>query len=476
MFSSELIDEAYESQLEILKRHEDSHKRQFNPLQQQTPPSNPSASSGAHYATFNAPTQGLSGSNGAHGATPSTSSPSYHTFAQASPTSSGQYSPHPHPLTGSGSTTSSPSSRQMPSVDTYSPQIIVDQREPLSNTTEMIYRADVSIQTNGHCTDWYFRHWCRCIHTMTTVTLHPPWETVCASTLKGATCSRPNCPYQHPNSTVLRLLLAEAAAELSILKSLPGDRSDLVDPQTYRIRTLNPKECLTKGCSSPTCFLQHKVVDSTRSHVSGSSSASSATYSTSSNQTPPASSQPIGLSSSQPSNHAPATAQPSIAPSVVDAPYIISAVQPTEPEWAQVLEILVSSNSSTLLKLEALTRITNAPIRERFNTVGAAAVQPITWTLFHGTTYNNASSIAKQGFNRTKIKRQGLGSGHYFTAAPIMAYFWSGDQGMIRTVVLVEVVASSTKEVPQSDGAPFYIVGDDAAILPRYIMRLSMLG
>lgn len=375
----------------------------------------------------------------------------YYAASQRSPQPNGSLPTAPTHFTSLPATTStfsaiSPEQR---------PGSIVSHREPLSVETELVYRADIISLPPGVCKDFYYRHYCGCEATQTPSPSHTSNEVVCNASMRGVSCTYRDCAFQHPNSTIIRSLRSEIQAEFALLSSqthFPITAPKL--PKIYRIRPLDANDCKTFACTSPTCYLQHRILDNVPAH-----------------------SQPAAPSAPSPAP-APSSSSPNRSLSssgVSSAPSTLTILKENDREWEQVVQLLVSSNSASLLKLQQLTRINHAPTQERFIRFRSTTTQPATWTLFHGTSWGNALSIANNGFDHTKTKRDAHGKGHYLTAAPIMAYFWSGDQGVTKTVILVEVVASATLEVPQSDGSPSYIVGQDEAILPRYLLRLEMI-
>lgn len=347
---------------------------------------------------------------------------------------------------------SSPSTNPIAHV---TPNSIVSRREPLSIETELIYRAVITSLPAGVCKDFYYRHYCGCDATQTPISTHTSNEVVCNASMRGASCTYRECQFQHPNSTIIRSLRNEIQAEFALLSSQSlFPLTAPVLPKIFRIHPLDSNDCKKLGCTSPTCYLQHRVID---------------IHTTNTQPIAPISASPTPLPSSSSPNRSLSSFGSSSSAST------LTIVKDTDREWEQVVHLLVSSNSAPLLKLQQLTRINHSPTQERFHRFRSTIPQPATWTLFHGTSWANALSIANNGFDHSKTKRDAHGKGHYLTAAPIMAYFWSGDQGVTKTVILVEVVASATLEVPQSDGTPSYIVGQDEAILPRFLLRLEMI-
>lgn len=324
--------------------------------------------------------------------------------------------------------------------------------------------AEISSLPPQTCSEFYYRHYCSCVMTSTPY-IHDPSQMVCLSSIVAGRCTEAGCPYQHPNIGVLKSLRAILEAEYSLLKPKRSLSPSLAS--NLRIR-LDPQICTKMNCESDSCYLQHGVSHKT------SQPSSFHPPPTSSNSVPP---QP----SSQPTR-APlsAQAQPPIIPqsytpaTSFELSPCLRLVKEESSDWKMVLELLIASGSLSMLSLVSLHRISNKIQQDSFDKVRNSSAKPATWTLFSGTTWMEANSIASHGFQKKpKTSADNGFVGHSLTAAPIMAYLYNQVSENAKFILLVEVVAASTKQSSATDGTQQYLVSNDDAILPRFLMKMS---
>lgn len=119
--------------------------------------------------------------------------------------------------------------------------------------------------------------------------------------------------------------------------------------------------------------------------------------------------------------------------------------------------------------------IQNEMLRERFFKYRKALrnklhILPATHKVCHGTKQAGWDNIPRDGFKAEFRKRELYGSGHYFSLDPVVAHSYSNGCNMI---IICDVVHESLSFESKME---YFIVPDDDAILPLYMVRYKVLS
>jgi hypothetical protein len=276
-------------------------------------------------------------------------------------------------------------------------------------------------------------------------------ELVCDSLVAGKSCERRNCRRQHPNEITFEWLQRKVQADLSLDKDKWAE--EMVKRRIeFRWHAWAGEYCphSFKACNMSGCLKQHPNLGTASTHWRSTSKRLASSSSSSSNTT-------------------------SSASSSEKVPKIDLVDVTSREEEVGLIRSTILCRSARTWTITKLIRISNSKLKDRFDifmdqSMKSAGSKERLQTDFvcHGTSTANCDAIAQNGFDTKYIRRTALGPGHYFALAPDVSLGYCAGSN---TMLICEVIHSLLVFHPAHN---VYVVKDDHAILPRYIMYFSV--